>query len=100
MTDERKVPHLPPGARAVRLDDKPTISVVVAASSGADTLRACLENLAHQCQHPRAEIVVAAVSGEQVQQLGQRYPAVRWVFADADSDVTHLRGLGLAAAKG
>jgi len=101
MSNQTGVPHLPPGARGLRLDDTPTVSVVVAVSRGADTLRACLENLSHQCFQHRAEIVVAgAVSASDVEHLGERYPAVRWVLADANSDITHLRGLGLAAAKG
>jgi protoporphyrinogen oxidase len=95
------VTYVPPGARAIRLDDKPTVSVVVASSLDAELLAACLTSLERQCQQHDAEIIVAraALYGE-LEGLARRHPMVRWVAAEPLADVPRLRGLGLAAARG
>lgn len=96
-----KVAHLPPGARGIRLDDKPTVSVVVASCRDPELLAACLASLEQQCSQHRAEIVVArAVECGEPERLAERYPDVRWVTADPQTDMPQLRGLGLAAAQG
>lgn len=95
------VAYLPPGARGMRLDDKPTISVVVASCRDPELLATCLASLEQQCIQHRAEIVVArAARHGELERLAERYRAVRWVPAEPQTDVAHLRGLGLAAAQG
>lgn len=101
MTGTMKVAHVPPGARAIRLDDKPTVSVVVASYRGPELLAQCLAFLERQCAQYQAEIVIARpVPRDGLEGLGKRYPAVRWVMAEPHADVPHLRRLGLAAAEG
>jgi hypothetical protein len=98
MSHAVQVVHLPPGARRIRLDGRPMVSVVVASSQAPELLSACLAALAPQCAEHRAEIVVAR--RERVDDLAQRYPAIRWVAGDSAADESQLRGLGLAAAQG
>ena len=101
MSHAAKGGHTPPGIRPVRLDDKPTVSVVISSRRGAIPLRNCLESLADQCAKHLPEIVVAgAVAEDERRQLTERYPQIRWVPADSDLDDLQLRRLGLAAAKG
>jgi hypothetical protein len=95
------VAHVPPGARRVRLGDKPAVSVVVASCRDADALAACLASLERQCRDHQAEIVVArGVQGSEGDWLRQRYPAVRWVTAGYPADIAQLRALGLSEARG
>src|ERR1041385_4879897 len=100
MSDRKRVSHLPPGVRPVRLDDKPTVSVVVACRK-TESLGACLDSLAEHCFRHRTEVVVAgAIPDLEVDRLRLRYPSVKWVLTDFEADVSQLRRLGLAAAKG
>ena len=101
MTGGTKVAHVPPGARGIRLGDKPVVSVVVASSRGVDVLAACLASLERQCREHQAEIVVASARrGSEIELLGERHPAIRWVTAEPHSDITQLRALGFAEARG
>jgi GT2 family glycosyltransferase len=101
MTTSSTMNHLPPGARGIRLRDKPAVSVVVASCHEPDMLAACLTSLEDQCARHHAEIIVArAVHGAEVAHLAERFPGVRWVAGDPQADVGQLRSLGLARAHG
>jgi glycosyltransferase involved in cell wall biosynthesis len=101
MTLPPKAVHVPPGSRGIRLDDKPTLSVVVASSREPDKLAACLVALQQQCSDHQAEIVVARTTRcMAIERLAERHPMVHWLVSESAADVTQLRRAGLAAAKG
>ena len=96
-----KIVHVPPGSRAIRLDDKPALSVVVASPRDPETLAACLGALEKQCGQYQAEIVVSrSIRCAGIDRLVERYPTAHWIVGDPHADVTQLRRQGLAAAKG
>lgn len=92
---------IPPGARAVRLGDAPTISVVVASCRERDLLDACLASLLPECRAHGASITVArATSQAEIEMLAREYPYVQFVLAPPGTTTPQLRALGLAAADG
>ena len=75
--------------------------MVVASCRDPGLLAECLASLEQQCVQYQAEIVVARPAPrDELEGLGKRYPAVRWVVAEPHADVPHLRRVGLAAAQG
>ncbi len=92
---------VPPGARGMRLSDKPRISVVVASLRERRLLDACLASLLPQCARHDAEIVVArACPLAEFRELEAAYPKVLFVPAPDGSTIPYLRSAGMAAADG
>jgi hypothetical protein len=77
------------------------VSVVVASRGSPEVLAGCLASLQQQGVGYLAEIVVARPAlHHELGGLPERFPSVRWVVAEAEADIAHLRRVGLAAAHG
>ena len=80
-------------------EDRPAVSVVVAAWSGEGPVSRCLDSL--EPQRGGAEVIVALNSdAEVVRRLEERYPAVRFVQGSPGASVFELRTLGVTHARG
>jgi protoporphyrinogen oxidase len=87
--------------RRVRMDGRPTMSVVIAARGAEPDLEALVGALLPECEELGAEVVVArACSQDELQRLAERVPYVRWVQCDASSTRFDLRSAGMADAEG
>lgn len=76
--------------------DRPPVSIAIAAWAGETSLVTCLESL--QPQSAGVE-VIAAVNGSAAG-VRQRFPSVRFLEAPKDADVFRLRTLAVEAANG
>ncbi len=100
--EAREVPRGAATARRrVRLDGRPTISVVVASRAPLDDLDQKVAALIPDCGDLDAEIVVArACDGDELRWLKSHHPKVRWVDCPAGSSRFELRAAGMADAEG
>lgn len=91
----------PPGARSVRLDPAPSISVVVASSRERGQLEACLASLLPECDRHGVEVVVArCMAAEELGVLQDAYPSVCFVAPQDAATALPLRKAGMLAATG
>jgi len=78
-----------------------TPSIVIASNRDRALLGRCLEALQSQAVTHHAEVLVARAGlAADAESLSARFPAVRFVAAEAGAAIPRLRGLGLAAATG
>ncbi len=75
-----------------------SVSVVVAAFSGADALSSCLASL--EAQRDGAEVLVVASADEATARVLERFDWARLVGAGPGSSVFQLRARGLASVRG
>lgn len=88
-------------ARAIRVADGPTMSVVVISERDQVELRACLDTLVPECAQYEAQlIVIRAAPAEEIRELRRAYPSVRFTAAPSPTAGSDLRALGMKAADG
>jgi hypothetical protein len=87
--------------RRIRLDGRPTISVVIASRGTVSDLEMHLSSLVPECGELGAEVVVARSHiDDEVRRLNVRFPGVRWVECRDESTRFDLRAAGMADAEG
>lgn len=80
-------------------ETQPRLSIVIASWSGRDALTHCLEELIPQTA--TAEVIVAFRGNLDLDnQVGNRFPGIRFVRGPADASVFSLRSLGVNDAGG
>jgi protoporphyrinogen oxidase len=90
-------------ARRIRLDGKPTVSVVLASQGSIRDLESQLAGIVAECSDLSAEIVVARAgngNGNELQRLRGHYDAVRWIECREGTARVDLRVAGMADAEG
>ena len=91
---------MPTGRRAVRLGNRPSVSVVVASRRERSLLEECLQSLLPQAARVGAEIVVARIDDGSEADLKAAYPDVVIVTMPEESTIPQLRAAGMAASDG
>jgi protoporphyrinogen oxidase len=87
--------------RRVRLDGRPTMSVVLASRGRAPELDVHVDTLLSECTALGAEMVVArACDPDEIGSLSARHPGARWVRCEAGSTRFEVRAAGMADAEG
>lgn len=88
-------------ARAIRVADEPTLSVVVISEHSRTDLESCLEGMLPACTAHRAQLVVVrAAAPEEIRDLRRTYPTVRFAAAAPGTAVPDMRTIGMKAAEG
>ncbi len=77
------------------------LSIVVAASVDASSLKECLKSLTHQTQSPDTEVIVVSNYDDGIQGLIEKeFPFVKYLSLPKDTTVPALRSKGIALSGG
>jgi protoporphyrinogen oxidase len=99
--DGRGTGHRPSAQRRVKLDGRPSLSIVMAAQERGAILADQLGRLSEPCARLHAELIVAgALDDADVAELQAAHPTVRFVPCPPGTTRFGLREAGLASADG
>jgi len=88
-------------ARRIRLDGRPTVSVVLASQASVRELESQLTGILAEIDELGAEVVVAhAGNGGELSRLHSRFTSVRWIECREGTPRADLRVAGMADAEG
>jgi hypothetical protein len=85
----------------MRMDGRPTISVVVASCGDGSRVAGHIASLLPECERLGAELVVVHANHDAAfAETADRFPTVRWVRCDRESTRFEIRSRGMAEAEG